>query len=464
MPKLNHQKEKVLIKNGRLIDGIGKEPVDQVPLLIADGKIVAIGRQAEQEVKGRSKQVTVIDAQGKTVMPGLIDAHVHITYGEIRSPEQYYYAGPAYGALRAAWNIPKVLWAGVTSMVEPNGVWNIGVALRDAIAAGMVEGPRMVTAGRALIPQMATGMPSVLLEAPLPLGEIVNTKDEMISAVRRQIADGVDIIKVIGSADRTTGNAVNDIEVQTLSFEELKAIADEVHRLGRKVIVHARVGSAAADAARAGVDCIFHASFLSDADLEVLVRSKVPICPTLTFLVNTVEFGKEVGSPQGFIDSCKRELDCAVKVLSEAHKSGVVFVAGSESGFEITPYGHWHARELEIFVKYLGFDPMEAILTATRNSAYLFNGGDQIGTLEAGKAADLLIVDGDPLRDITVLQDRQRLTVIKGGQLVDNTQPWPERQAPRFESVPYLSLMLLTQDKVRHPLAKAGANRPQASG
>ena len=459
MRNTNHQRERLLIKHGRVIDGTGREPAKQMSVLIAEGKIAAMGSQAEQEAKGQAKDITVINAQGKTVMPGLIDAHVHITYGEISSPEQYYYASPAYGALRSAWHAQKVLRAGVTSMVEPNGVWNIGVALRDAIASGMVEGPRMITAGPALQTQTATGMPSWRLEAPLPLGNLVNTKDEMIRTVRRQITDGADIIKVIGSADCSTGNAVNDIEVQTFSFEELKAITDEVHRLRRKVIVHARVGSAAADAARAGVDCIFHASFLSEEDLEAVATSGVPVLPALTLLANIAEWGKEVGTPQGYIDVCKREMDCAVEVLPQLRKAGVRFVMGSESGFSLTPYGHWHARELEISVKYLGFTPMEAILTATRNGAYLFDLEDRMGTLEVGKIADVLIVDGDPLADITVLQDRQCLMVIKNGQLVDNTRPWPERQPPRFESVPYMSAMPLTQDKVRHQAAKNNVAR-----
>lgn len=461
MLQANNKKAKLLIKDGKVIDGI-RPASEQMSLLIADGKIVAVGKEAEEEAK-RAKEVKVIDAGGKTVMPGLIDAHVHITYGEIRSPEQYYYASPAYAALRAAWNARKVLWAGVTSMVEPNGVWNVGVAVRDAIASGMVEGPRMVTAGPALVTQTAIGMPSWRLEAPLPLGNVVNTKEEMIRAVRRQITDGVDIIKVIGSADCSTGNAVNDIEVQTFSLEELRAITEEVHRLGRKVIVHARVGSAAADAARAGVDCIFHASFLSEADLEAIVGSGVPVCPTLTFLANIAEWGKEVGAPQGYIDVCKREFEVAIKVLAQAHKAGVRFVAGSESGFEVTPYGHWHARELEIFVKHLGMSPMEAILSATRNSAYLLGLEGRVGALEVGREGDVLIVDGDPLKDIAVLQDVGRLTVIKGGRVVDKSGLWPERRAPRFESVPYMSLRPLTRDRVQGKAEQAISKKRLAS-
>jgi imidazolonepropionase-like amidohydrolase len=393
----------------------------------------------------------VIDAEGKTVMPGLIDSHCHINYGEVETEEELdLYTPLEYRALRAAWNAEKVLRAGVTSICDPGSTGVVSVAVRDAIEAGMFPGPRMTAGGRYLSTHQSITdfYPSWIGVPPTSSGVLTRTRDEMVLEVRRQAKDGFDVIK-IGGSGQSLFNVYSDSEVDAFTLDELKVIVDEAHRLGRLVTSHARPGTAAANAARAGVDWIQHASYMSDADLEIVARSGRAICPTWTLYANLIDWGKDFGVPPAVVDQFKRELDVAVKVLRRAHEAGVPLMAGTDSGFALTPYGHWHARELELFVEYLGLSPMEAIVTATRNNARALRNASEVGTLEPGKLADILIVDGDPLTQIGILQDRSRLVcILKGGVPVDTTRPWPERRVWSYEKAMILSRGLLTRDAV----------------
>jgi len=242
----------------------------------------------------------------------------------------------------------------------------------------------------------------------------------------------VDLVKVAASGD--ISNPTSGADMSSLTLEELTGIAREVHRLGRKVTAHARAGLSAADCSRAGFDWVMHGTLMTDEHLDVLLKNNTPLMPSLTYLTNAVEFGKDCSLPQSMIDGCKRELDRALPILSKAHKAGLPLLIGSESGFALIPYGHWHARELETYVKYLGFTPMEAIVAATKLNAITVGLVGEIGTLEPGMLADLLVVDGDPIADIAVLQDLSKIKVVmKGGELVNLNRPWPEKKDWAFE-------------------------------
>jgi len=167
---------------------------------------------------------------------------------------------------------------------------------------------------------------------------------------------------------------------------------------------------------------------MTDEVLDLLVQSGIPLCPTLTLVANTAQWGERVGASPRRCYFYAKHLEKAAETLTKARKAGVPFMAGTDSGFAITPYGHWHARELELLVDYVGFTPLEAISIGTRNNARALNLAGELGTIEVGKLADLLVLDGDPVRNIRVLQDRSRLrAVYKDGQPVDLSGPWPER-------------------------------------
>jgi imidazolonepropionase-like amidohydrolase len=166
---------------------------------------------------------------------------------------------------------------------------------------------------------------------------------------------------------------------------------------------------------------------MNDEQLGVVLEHGTPINPTLSLLANSIEWGPELGQHQTVTDSYKRELEAASKILSKAYQAGVMIMAGTDSGQVAVPYGAWHARELEHLCVYLGMSTMDAIRAGTINAAFALGLQDQIGTIEEGKLADILVVDGNPLADIQVLQDPSRLEVImKDGRIVDTKTPLPK--------------------------------------
>jgi imidazolonepropionase-like amidohydrolase len=256
---------------------------------------------------------------------------------------------------------------------------------------------------------------------------LVKTRDDLIEAIRYQVKDEVDAIKVSGSND----NLITPDALDTSAFTEteFRIIADEVHRLGKICCVHARSTDSVLNAARAKFDLIFHASYIDDAGIEACLENKCVITPTLTLLVNLIAAREQSAGASG-LSAFQREVDAACKNLPKAYRAGVPIIAGSESGWSPVPYGQWHAREMQIFVEMLGFSPLEAIhantLAATR---VLKRFGKEVGRLEAGRYADILIIDGDPTQDITLLQQKKKIAhIFKGGRPVDRTPPGPRRE------------------------------------
>lgn len=456
-----------LINNGTLLDATGASPKQNMSVFVSGNRIDKIGSSQELKayVEGK-KGYSTIDAAGMTIMPGLIDTHCHISYGDILSFEELdLYASVEFRSIRAAWNAKKVLRAGITSICDPGSTWNISVAVRDAIDCGMIEGPRMSCAGRYITTFNAIGSPwPTWMEHPASsFAVLCNTRDEMITEVRREVKDGVDLIKVAGDGDTLTNERS---PAGSLSPDDLQAIADTTHRLRKRCTIHARSGRIAADAARAGFDWVIHASFLSDEDLAAFVKHRTPICPTLSLLANTLEWGPDLGVPERVLDGYKRELEAASKNLTKAYKAGVMMLAGTDTGQGPVPYGEWHARELEHLMTYIGMSSMDAIIASTRDAALTVNPRPQMGTLEVGKLADILVVDGDPIADVAVLQDLDRLKVVmKDGQVVDTKTPIRERTVYGWEKpmLYWRDARMPTQEFVRHHATNKPAWMTKAS-
>ena len=337
-------------------------------------------------------------------MPGLIDAHTHITLGEPRTNDELFmHRDPATAAILAAYNVRKVLRAGVTSMFDVDGIFNIGPALRDSINAGVVEGPTMKSGSYALMTAVG-GTAGKLIPDSGTAGyaEVVRNKEETVLAVRRQVKDGADCIKihVTGSIPTRSG------EIQVWTREELKVVCDTAHDLGVRVTAHCRGDKATLDSVMAGVDIIWHASFLGDASLEAIIDKKVPVGPVFTFLANLSEFGHKAGATSSAKSIFAGELENTGAKLRQAYDAGVKLLCGSESGFSMTPYGHWHAREMEVFVKHLGMTPLQAITCGTKDNAVALDQDGETGCIAAGYRADVLVLDGDPSKDISLLGDK----------------------------------------------------------
>jgi imidazolonepropionase-like amidohydrolase len=433
-----------LLQGGTLIDGTGAAPRPQTGVLLSGDRIVSVGSDASA---GVTPDTRVVDVTGLTVMPGLIDSHTHITLGEPASNDElFFHREPAFSAMLAAFNVKKLLLAGVTSFLDPDGLYNIGPALRDAINSGMVEGPTMRSGGRALMTAVGgTAGRMIPDEGTAGYAEVVRNRDEMILATRRQIKEGADVIKI-----HVTGNIpTKPGELQVWTLEELRTVCDTAHALGAPVIAHCRGAGSTRDAALAGVDIIFHASFLDEAALEAVVESSAALCPVFTFLANLADHGAKAGATSGAQDVFRSEIEQTGKMMRRAYDLGVPLLCGSESGFSLTPYGHWHFREMEIFVEHLGLTPLEAISCCTRNGAIAMGQVGEVGTIEAGLRADVLVVDGDPSRDVSLLGDKSRFRHLWcRGQEVDLTGPWPERRPMRGERVSSWSAVPLTWELV----------------
>ncbi|WP_322101890.1 amidohydrolase family protein [Paraburkholderia sp. J41] len=410
------------LKGATVVDGTGAAPLADATVRVRDGCIEAVWSGAVPSDAARLPVEQVIDVRGMTVMPGLIDAHCHISYGEGRTAEEVdVYGGAEWAAVRAVWNARKVLLGGVTSFCDPGSTWNVAVTCRDAIDSGMYPGPRIFAGGRHLSADggFADYFPSWLGMPPSAEGVLCPTRDEIGREVRRQVKNRVDLIKISGDsqAQERAPNAGS-----CFTDDELQYTVRLAHQFARKVTVHSRYAETVLAAARAGVDWLIHASYMRAGDISEILDLQVPICPTITFTANVVEHGRDVGVDEGYIETKRRELDALVSVLTRALEAGIPMMMGSESGFSITPYGEWHVRELELMVKLLGMSPMDAIVASTSNNARAFGWAGRVGTIEPGCRADLLVVDGDPLADISLLGDRTRINAIfKDGEKVEVT-------------------------------------------
>ncbi|MBB3182434.1 amidohydrolase family protein [Variovorax sp. Sphag1AA] len=403
-----------------LIDGTGREPLRDATLRAVDGRITAVWTGEDRPPAARCPADEFVQAGGRTVLPGLIDSHCHISYGEGKTAEEVdIYGGAEWAAVRAVWNAQKVLHSGFTSFCDPGSTWNVAVTCRDAINNGMFDGPRIFAAGRHISADggFADYFPGWLGMPVSAEGVLCPTPDSMRSEVRRQVKNRVDLIKISG--DSQAQDSRPDAG-PCFTADEMACIVQTAHGLGRKVTIHSRYAKTVAAAARAGVDWVIHASYMDAADIGLLRDLQIPVCPTMTYTANIVQHGREVGVDPNYIEVKKRELDSLVKVHRRSIEAGIPMMAGSEAGFSVTPYGLWHAREIELMVELLGMSPLMAISTGTYNNAKAFGWDNDVGSLQPGRWADLLLLESDPLQDIRVLGSRRSIAAIyKGGERVE---------------------------------------------
>ena len=426
-------KQAIVIRKGTLIDSNGGPPVDSEAIVIEGNRITSVGPVPGGMNLEDTEKVRVIDASGQWIMPGLIDGHCHLSFGQPAMPGLSIAKGsisPEFNTIRAAINAQKVLRSGVTSLSIPGGTWFTDVALREAINAGLIEGPRIYCAGRFIVTYGSIGdyEPSWVGTPEHTLGTLANSVPEMVTEVRRQTKHGVDFIKM---ADSTWGDN------QTISEDELSAVVEEAHRRNARIAIHSRGSGSTMAAARAGVDWIMHADLATEADLYAVAEQGVRIMPTMTFLERAAEVGGEYGRGTAEMDLIKRNLEGAAEMLQTARNLGVKVMAGTDTGNSpIMPYGELHANEADIFVRYGGYTPMEAILACTRDNAYSVGLEDQVGVIGSGKLADIIILAQDPLADIRALQGGKHLTtVIKDGKLVNLAESSEETSMLAFQQV-----------------------------
>jgi len=410
----------IAIKAGKLIDGMGNAPLENAVVLVDGEKITQVGPAGSVSIPPDAQ---IIDASGKTVMPGMIDGHVHVR-------------GQGGVIDRAASRLARVtelietttlksyvyakldLAAGFTTIADMSSAGYVAIALRDAIDSGLVEGPRLRACGQGLC---ITGghMDSTRYRPEVSIAGRTGVADspwEFRRAARHQIKMGADCIKInICSGAHANRHTPEEPFWQEMTYEEIKAVCDETHKAHLRVFCHSSGGQGITDAILAGVDSLEHAHWITDEQADLMAEHGVFYVPTFTVVIRGLEHRKAQGvtGERGYLE---KAIDVKYQSLARVHKAGAKIALGTDAGFMVR-HGD-NARELEAFVDG-GMTPMEAIMAATSVGADHLDMADLVGTIEAGKYADVVIVDGDPLKDVKILQDIDCIkTVIKGGKIV----------------------------------------------
>ena len=412
----------VLLKNASIIDGSGSAAY-LGHIQIKDDKIISVSKQ---DITAENDSTESIDLEGKFIMPGLIDAHCHISFDEPKSNDElFFHRREGLAAIIAGTNALKVLQSGVTSFFDADSLYSVGVDLRDAIESGIVRGPKMAVGGNALITS-AGGTAGRLIpdEGKRGYGAVVTSKDEIILEIRRQIKMGVDWIKihVSGMVPRQTSEG----ELQAWSLDELKLACDTAHELGIPVVGHCRGAGSVKDSLLAGMDMILHGTYMDEEGLELMIEKNIPLVPTFTFQANLIDYADKMDASKDYKDIFEKEIQDNVPMFRKAFEAGVPFLCGSETGFSVTPYGDWHYKELEVFVDKLGLTPLEAITCGTKNASQAMR-RDDVGVIAEGNIADLIVINEDPSKDVTRLGNKDLIEkVFLNGKEVDLT-PTPKR-------------------------------------
>jgi len=416
-----------------LEDGVRNDQI----LLIENGLFTYVGPAAQAPTQQPSD--LLIDAGEHWVMPGLVDAHTHLVFGNARSEEDIdFWTTPEFRALRGLFFAQRVLAAGYTSIVVPGDAGNCSISVRDAINAGLFVGPRVAASSYVIANRHSLNdwFPEHVGTPDYVTGRLCTTRDAQIEEVRRQAKAGVDCIKIAMDGAHFRENGTH---IAAFTQDETSAMVGEAHRLGKKVVVHAYGKEAVLYAARAGVDVINHAFFADDECIEAMLKSGSHVSPTLTFLRNNVEFcpPHEPTATSGYQAMQGRVIEVAKRTLSRMREAGVPFMAGSDSGFAVTPYGEWHAREIEILVDWIGFTPAQALRIATSGTAKAMPRGHLLGAIEPGRRADFLFIAGDPLQDVRVLQSREAISAVylDGKQVQVEQRPYDDYKVSHFNSL-----------------------------
>ncbi|HVA36552.1 MAG TPA: amidohydrolase family protein [Candidatus Dormibacteraeota bacterium] len=392
----------VLFRDALLWDGLAPEPRPHMDVLVDDGTVTEV--RSSSQARGVSDE-HVVDLGGACLMPGLIDMHVHVMWSGSPDPVSVVDSeGEQLTGLRAVANAQAQLRSGVTTVRDLGSNWDLAISVSRAVSRGYIEGPRVVAAGRTII--MTGGHDPFW-------GIAADGPDAVLRAVRTQIYAGAGIIKVAatgGVYGRPEGEEIGQSE---LSYEELAVAAGEAHRFGLKVASHALGSRGIADSVRAGVDTIEHGIFLTEEIVAEMKRRGTALTPTL-HIYRTIADGEGAGIPAYAVEKARKAVRAHREGFHMAMEAGVPIVAGTDAGSCNTPHPSL-IQELRCLRDY-GM-PTDAVLrAATSAAAAVLGKADAFGTVEPGKAADLLVVDGNP---IDRLDDLLRVRyVMRAGRLV----------------------------------------------
>ncbi|HEY6085539.1 MAG TPA: amidohydrolase family protein [Nitrospira sp.] len=391
------------IRSVRVIDGTG-QVFDNATVLVREGRIAGVGPSRHTPLPRGTR---TINGRGMTMLPGLIDCHVHLCLGG--EPDVICIVeedSPSLTLLKAAQYAKHTLEAGITTVRDVGSRDHSIFALKRAIDRGIVPGPRIVGAGLAIC--MIGGHARFI-------GREVAGADQVRAIARKQLMAGADVIKVIASGGVLT-EGTSPEEAQMTS-DELAAAVEVARQAGKKVAAHAHGSAGMKNAIQAGVHSIEHATLLSDETTELMKRHGVYMVPTLSALATTAACRRGCGIPDSALDKAKAMTKRHQQSFKSALRNRLLIAMGTDAGTPFNFHGE-NAQELERMVA-LGMSPMEAILASTSAAARLIGMQDSVGTIQRGRFADLILLNADPLKNIARLRDPEKIVgVMKAGQFV----------------------------------------------
>ena len=420
----------IVLNNIALFNGHADHFCGDACVAFTDGRIIYAGPREGSPSLDDGAQV--IDGHGHFVMPGMVESHAHLSYTN-NGPLELDKSPVEEVVIKTIHNARVMLGSGFTSAISFGSVHRVDAFLKRGIECGDVLGPRLLAGGRDI---GSTGSNADLHPdyAQLKidgLGMITDGPWEVRKAVRTLSKNGVDVVKVMIDGELISSGGGIKPGVLGFTDEELAVLVGEAHHRGMRVACHARSAAAVKQAVKAGVDFIGHANYLDDEALALLEasRDRVFVGPAvaweITFLEHHQSFGFATGSPEH--KGYAAELEATQASVKRMREAGIRVLVGGDYGLNITPHGTY-AKELQYFTDYFGFSAGEALQAATKHGGEAFMPDGSLGTLEAGKIADMVIVKGNPLEQIGVLQDADAIAaVIKEGQiytgLLDNQSP-----------------------------------------
>lgn len=384
--------------------------------VVVDGeRIAAVGRGPVTDPRPDDR---VVDLGGRTVMPGMVNCHFHATYHDLGAvPAPFGLEEPmALQAVRAVNSLGLLIECGFTSAVSAGAPFAIDASMKVAIDRGLIPGPRLVPCSRDISTTGHTGDRSYPPHWQVgALGAIrpSDGPDEFRRSVRAEVKEGAEFIKMFVTGGHGTVGPKEQIE---MTRDELAAGIEAAHLRGAKVRGHIANREAIMMALDLHIDVIDHGDGMDDECMERIVETGTPLVPSMMFPSRFL--ASMGGSSLGFTDSMKSDIDAMADILPKANAAGMRIVLGDDYGAIFFPHGSY-AEELAYYVEEIGIPTLDVIRWATKHGAELMGRGDELGTVAAGKRADLLVVDGDPLADIRVLQDRSRLlAIVQDGRMV----------------------------------------------
>ena len=403
----------LVLKNATLIDGTGADPV-------FNASVVVEGERIKEVLAGSPGAVpagaTVLDCSGQTLLPGLIDAHVHVGAVEANLMEQQRRVFPSVLVIRTVKVIQEALDQGFTTIREAGGA---EPGFREAVAQGLIPGPRMLMCGFPLTQTGGHGDFRLPTEGYTPVEQVAGLATRVcdgVDQVRRCSRDllrqGVDHLKIMAGGGAMSPS--DEIDTSQYSLEELRAAVFEAEAVGKYVMAHVYSGRSIRNCVSAGVRSLEHGNLLDEISAKAIKESGAYLVPTLVTYEMISRMGKDLGIPENNVRKINEARERGLEALAIAHRVGVKIGSGSDL---LGPMQVYKAMELELKSRVLG--PMGAIVATTKTNAELLKREKDLGTVEAGKLADLIVVRGDPLKDIKVLQNYQdRITLIlQGGKI-----------------------------------------------